>query len=88
MAKEVFDAIDGVFYFWKDKNSMLNKLSILSDDQLLYVYYVYNNAYATKAFWNFGSVETMTAALDSEFDNIDTKLRDQITTRLTTLGAT
>lgn len=82
IAQQVFDVTDGLFKWAARKESVFVTLINLTDDQLVYVYTVYNNRFF--ATYN----ESMTKSIKSEYNVTLGGVRDKLVSRLIGLGCT
>ncbi|CAN1522708.1 hypothetical protein MCERE19_01126 [Spirosomataceae bacterium] len=80
LSEDLFTVTSGVFTWAAQKESVFVSLFNLTDDQLVYVYTVYNNKY-------FNSQnETMTKTIDSEWNYTLGGVKPRLVARLLSLG--
>jgi len=82
IAQQVFDVTEGLFTWAAQKESVFVTLMNLTDDQLVYVYTVYNNKFFST------NNESMTKAIKSEYNVTLGGVRDKLVSRLIGLGCT
>jgi hypothetical protein len=79
IATQLYDVVTGWFVWSSDKEKAFNVLWNLTDDQLVYVYRVYNSMYFKEY------QETMTQAIQNEF-YFTNSIKAELVKRLSSLG--